>query len=286
VASEPDINGGTMSGAVVVTPSTGAAWATAWEQFEGIRKGMISLSLTNYDATTVPQIASGSWIEAAGSIYKWTGNDSITGSLTSDAINYVTMVPSGSGASAILTPTWSDSAPTWSDAYQGFYSGTTRYAGGCYYDGTNYVLKWVYTNRHAGPKTGCFNCPFVGASDSQVTFPLRGRHVEALNPAAAIEAWIGVQFPRKSIITQLSATCETYVDGDVAITLYYADNADNGTVMATVTLDAVETQTDSTIVGPVIDYDNYKYYVYLNPATDATMNVTEVKIAYTEIVRC
>ena len=154
MASEPDINGGIMSGAVVVTPSTGAAWATAWEQFEGIRKGMIALSLTNYDATTVPQIASGSWIEAAGSIYKWTGNDSITGSLTSDAINYVTMVPSGSGASAILTPTWSDSAPTWSDAYQGYYSGTTRYAGGCYYDGTNYPLKWVYTNRHAGPRTG------------------------------------------------------------------------------------------------------------------------------------
>jgi len=133
-----------MSGAVVVTPSVGAAWATAWEQFEGIRKGLISLSLTNYDAAAVPQIASGSWIEAVGSIYKWTGDDAIVGAPTNDVINYITMVPSGVGASAILTPTWSDSAPTWSDAYQGFYSGTTRYAGGCYYDGTNYTGKWVY----------------------------------------------------------------------------------------------------------------------------------------------
>jgi len=278
-----------MSGAVVVTPSTGAAWATAWEQFEGIRKGMISLSLTNYDATTVPQIASGSWIEAAGSIYKWTGNDSITGSLTSDAINYVTMVPSGSGASAILTPTWSDSAPTWSDAYQGFYSGTTRYAGGCYYDGTNYPLKWVYTNRHAGPKIRYISPTLTGETNDDTDVFFIGTGIQFIAAATSARAYIDPQLGNiRGIVTELYAECHNYTDGSLTVDLRHCDlGSISATTMAQVTLNAVESQTDTSITGPVIDMTDDSYSIHIEVTTAGTdMYVSGIRIKVTEIVRC
>lgn len=133
-----------MSGSIIHTPAVGADWPDAWQQVEYSRKGMLGLSLTNYDALTLPQIASGSWAEVAGSIYKWTANDTISGSPSSGNINYIKLVPGGSGESAYVTPTWTTSAPTWSDAYQGWYSGTSRYVAGCYYDGTNYAHKFLF----------------------------------------------------------------------------------------------------------------------------------------------
>lgn len=140
-----------MSGAIIYTPSTGSDWATAWEQAEYTRKGKFGLSLTNYNTTSLPAIASGSWCEVAGSIYKWTIEEAISGSLSSSAVNYIKLVPSGSGDTAIVTATWTTSAPTWSDAYQGWYDGTSRYIGGCYYDATGptYYAKWVWTEPRA-----------------------------------------------------------------------------------------------------------------------------------------
>jgi hypothetical protein len=138
------IVGGCMAGSIIYTPNTGDDWATAWEQAEYTRKGKMGLSLTNYDNTSLPAVASGSWAEVAGSIYKWTGEEAISGSLSSSAINYIKLVPSGSGDTAIVTATWTADAPTWSDAYQGYYSGTSRYVGGCWYDGALYTAKWIY----------------------------------------------------------------------------------------------------------------------------------------------
>jgi len=278
-----------MSGAVVVTPSTGAAWATAWEQFEGIRKGQIALSLTNYDATTVPQIASGSWIEVAGSIYKWTGNDSITGSLTSNAINYVTMVPSGSGASAILTPTWSDSAPTWSDAYQGWFSGTTRYAAGCYYDGTNYPLKWIYTNRHAGAYTRHIHLPFAGHTEDLTNITLEGGFMNAVTPGGTDEAFFAVYFPPHSrcLVTELATYCSNYSDGTHTFTLFHSpQNSSSETSMATTSHTGTGEQTDTTITDPVIDNETYQYFIEYDPGTDGTATMSSMRIEYIEIVRC
>jgi len=274
-----------MSGAVVVTPSTGAAWSTAWEQFEGIRKGMISLSLTNYDATTVPQIASGSWIEAIGSIYKWTGDDSITGSLTSDAINYITMVPSGTGASAILTPTWSDSAPTWSDAYQGYYSGTTRYAGGCYYDGTNYVLKWVYTNRHAGPVSHPLNLGMVGVEPTNIV--LNGREMDMSVAGATDHAYLSVFFPRLCVVTELKTVCTSHSNGTLTVNLRYSDDTGSATTMASCANSADGTTTDTSITDPIINQDDNHYYVHAVPSgANTSLEISELAIEITEIIRC
>jgi hypothetical protein len=144
MAGKHDNFGGSMSGTIILTPNPGDDWATAWLQVEYARKGKIGLSLTNFDNNSLPAIASGSWAEVVGSIYKWTTEEAISGSLVSSAINYIKLVPSGSGESAIVTATWTTSAPAWSDTYQGYYSGTSRYIGGCYYNGTYYLGKWIY----------------------------------------------------------------------------------------------------------------------------------------------
>jgi len=287
VAGKPNINGGTMSGAVVVTPSAGAAWATAWEQFEGIRKGMISLSLTNYDAAAVPQIASGSWIEAVGSIYKWTGNDAIVGAPTNDVINFITMVPSGVGASAILTPTWSDVAPTWSDAYQGWFSGTTRYAAGCYYDGVNYPLKWVYTNRHAGPKTHEIALPLIGANET-ANDPVWYGMTAVWSAAETTETGsVSIYFPTDGIITELFGQCTARAAGAVNIELRRSALASSTySAMASIILNAVETQSDTSITTPIIDRSAYTYYVWCDPEEATTLTVSSIVIKYTELVRC
>lgn len=157
-----------MSGSIIFTPAVGADWVNAWQQVEYARKGKLGLSLTNYDNNNLPQIASGSWAEVAGSIYQWSANDSISGTPSSGNINYIKLVPGGSGDSAYVTPTWTTSAPTWSDTYQGWYDGTSRYVAGCYYDGTNYTGKWVYRKGDSiehtgGPKT--LKCKVIEIGD-------------------------------------------------------------------------------------------------------------------------
>jgi len=271
-----------MSGAVVVTPSTGAAWSTAWEQFEGIRKGLISLSLTNYDATTVPQIASGSWVECAGSIYKWTSNDTITGTPSANAINYITLVPSGTGASAILTPTWSDSAPTWSDAYQGYYSGTTRYAGGCYYDGTNYYCKWIYTNRHAGSFARYLNLPFTYHTDDNTNVTLDGLTSVAVDPSVADEAYMAVMFPPHSqcVVTEFRTYCSAYTDGTHTISLNHGGETGALTTMASNAHTGTGALTDTSITDPIIDTENEHYWVEIGPSAAGSATIHGVRIKF------
>jgi hypothetical protein len=78
--------------------------------------GKHTVSLTNYDTTGVPQIAAGSIVEVAGTLYKFNSAESIAGS-PSDGNTYIQIVPGGATCTAQFTNT----APTWSDAKQGFY---------------------------------------------------------------------------------------------------------------------------------------------------------------------
>lgn len=80
------------------------------------RKGYCGVSLTNYDNTTVPAIAAGSVVEDNGALYKFSTEESISGS-PADGTIYIMLVPSGSSITAEFTAT----APTWSDDKQGFY---------------------------------------------------------------------------------------------------------------------------------------------------------------------
>jgi hypothetical protein len=123
-----------MAGEIVYTVDAGDDYANTWQQVEYGRKGKHGVSLTNYNTNgSAPQIASGSWAEVAGSMYAWDSAETISGSLTDDSINYIKLVPSGSGDSAIVTATWTTTFPTWSDSYLGWYDGTSRYIAAVYY---------------------------------------------------------------------------------------------------------------------------------------------------------
>jgi len=88
------------------------------------RKGLHSVSLTNYDNTSAPQIAAGSVVEVNGALYKFTANETITGSPT-DGTVYIMIVPS----TTTCTAEYINTAPIWSDDKQGWYgtSGTSNY---------------------------------------------------------------------------------------------------------------------------------------------------------------
>lgn len=274
-----------MSLAVVVTPSTGADWPTAWEQFEGIRKSMIPLSLTNYDATTVPQVAIGSWVEHIGAIYKATANDTITGSLTSDAINYIMLTPSGEGASAILTPTWTTQAPLWSDSYQYYYWGTNRYVGGCYYDGTNYPLKWVYTNRHAGPTERNIQIPLTGPVTAGTVVSYGDRIV--FTSATSDGCWVGFLFPERFIVTELKTYCQAFTAGTIQNQLYRcALDSIAESSMASCSHTGTGSVSDTSITNPVVDQAAYNYFCRMWGNDTTTGTLSSCLVIGKEIVRC
>jgi hypothetical protein len=86
-------------------------------------KSQHTLTLTNYDNTTVPAIAAGSAIEVNGTLYKAdteeaiSTTDPVTSATVADGTVYVCIVPGATTATAAFTAT----APTWSDSKQGWY---------------------------------------------------------------------------------------------------------------------------------------------------------------------
>jgi hypothetical protein len=80
------------------------------------RIGYHQLTLTEMYSTTIPQIAAGGRVEVGGALYKATADVDISGSVSSGT-NYIYLVP-GTG---VVTPTWTTTAPTWSDVKQGWY---------------------------------------------------------------------------------------------------------------------------------------------------------------------
>ena len=80
------------------------------------RVGKHQLTLTEMDSTTIPQIAAGSIIEVGGALYKATAAVDISGSASSGT-NYIYLVP----GTEVVTPAWTTTEPTWSDAKQGWY---------------------------------------------------------------------------------------------------------------------------------------------------------------------
>jgi len=124
--------------------AAGDATYTAFiSRVEKQSKGYNGVSLTNYDATAVCQIAEGSAFEVAGSVYLATADTSITGSVAT-GICYIY----ATGATATATVAWdTTNEPVWRDDHQGFYqsaASAVRALGGCYFDGSAYHAKWVY----------------------------------------------------------------------------------------------------------------------------------------------
>lgn len=110
------------------------------------RRGYHQVTLTEMDTTTIPQVAAGSMVEVGGSLYEADSNESISGSASSGT-NYIYLVP----GSSIVTPTWTTTAPTWSDAKQGWYgtggSAGYRSIGQVEYDGASAYYKKAYLEK-------------------------------------------------------------------------------------------------------------------------------------------
>lgn len=126
------------------------------------RRGYNRLTLTEIDTTTIPQIAAGSRIEVGGSLYQAASAESISGSATTGT-NYIYLVP----GTNVVTPAWTTTAPTWSDAKQGWYgtggSAGYRYIASCEYDGaSSYTFKKNITDN--------FNYEYCSAYGTSGTF--------------------------------------------------------------------------------------------------------------------
>jgi len=113
---------------------------------DGLFIGHHQVSLTNYDNTSLPAIAAGSKVENNGAFLNFTTECAISGS-PSDGSVYIMLVPSGdpSLGTATVTPTFTNTAPTWSDSKQGWYgtggSANYRYIFSMWKDSTSYYYK-------------------------------------------------------------------------------------------------------------------------------------------------
>jgi len=135
-----------MSGVILPTPAYKAEdWQGFITQVAKQRIGFMSLSLTNYDNNLEPQIAIASVVEINQSLFRFMEDTPIIGTPSSGVMNYIVLIPSGSGEDQIASPNWTTVAPYWKDTRQGWYSvsGTQRYVARCWYDGTYYTQKRV-----------------------------------------------------------------------------------------------------------------------------------------------
>jgi len=253
--------------------------ATDWTDFIDMVKdwivGHIRCSLTNYDADTAPQLAAGSTVELNGSYHYAGSNEPITGTPSSGNINYIYLDESA------YTLSWSTTAPTWSDAKQGFYNGNDRAIGGCYYDGTNYPLKWVYINHHAGPQTRYQSVSLCGYSSSAQIKP-RGQDLAFQGTVGAAQfAALPVLLPDGALVTSLKTVCAAWVEGTVSVDLNRVSSTETETAMAETTIDAAETNEDTSISTPIIDNTAYTYYIKANVDVAASMEIHNIIITYT-----
>jgi len=117
--------------------------------------GFQAISLTNFDSSAESVIAAGSKVEIAGAFFTFDSDETPQAStwtaISTGSTAYITCTPSGTAGSQIVTVKYSDTAPTWDDAKQGWYlsSGSTiRYVGGVYKEGaTQYDSAFILDER-------------------------------------------------------------------------------------------------------------------------------------------
>jgi len=114
------------------------------------RRGLLQISISNYNNNTESEIQAGSIIEVGGALFEATSDESISNALSgfSDGVVYITT--SVVDASNIEFE-YTDTAPTWNDDLQGWYdaTGTDRYIIAGVKSSTNYSNKGIFVNREA-----------------------------------------------------------------------------------------------------------------------------------------
>ena len=116
--------------------------------------GFQAVSLTEFGTSAQSLIAAGSKVEIAGAFFTFAGDDTPQAS-TWTAIGtgntaYITLTPSGTAGSQIVTSMYSAADPTWRDDLQGWYGSAAsgvRYVGGVYKAGaTSYEQAFILEN--------------------------------------------------------------------------------------------------------------------------------------------
>ena len=112
----------------------GTQVTTSANQVDKERLGYNGISLTNcaIGNTSEPSIAAGSKVEIGGALYEFTGDETCTGwaGATASQIAYILLTPSGASVAGSYTNT----APTWDAAKQGWYTGSNRVVAMLYKD--------------------------------------------------------------------------------------------------------------------------------------------------------
>lgn len=137
-----------MSGSLRNIPANGATdwtdWVTREQQTE---KDFKFCHLTNWDSTSIPQVAAGSRVIVNGALYEFDSNETISGLAAVGNGNEVwfKVVPDGSTCTVEAVTT---DGSSWDADKGGYYDSNDLYIGGCYKDGSgNYINKWLYTGR-------------------------------------------------------------------------------------------------------------------------------------------
>ena len=274
-----------MAGYQILTPTAGSTdWTSADTQREKQRKGFIALSFGGWDTTDDPVINAGSVVEMGGSLFQFLSTESVGGTITTSNPNYIYITSSSSSLTASATST----APTWSGAKQGYYDagGTKRCIGGCWKDRSR---KWIYTNRYAGPNSRTLNIPWAGYTHDLSKVVMQGAYLDVTAPSNDDYAFFEVQLPQYSIVTSLKSyiAVSQYVSGTHTFSLFRTGyNSQTPSAMATVSHNSTGEVEDTSIATPLIDNDNYKYYVKYSGTTDAIANICGLQITYDEIIRC
>jgi hypothetical protein len=114
------------------------------DQLQHQRKGVVQISITDFDVETVSEIAAGSIIEIAGAMILFESDESMGVNWAAMAAGIVWARIDG----VALTSAYTQVAPTWNDELQGWYDATGQYR---YYArlyksaGSAYQRKALYT---------------------------------------------------------------------------------------------------------------------------------------------
>jgi len=258
----------------------GSNWTELLTTIEKQRKGFIGISLTNYNNNSLPAIAEGSYFEISGALYGFESEEAITGSPSSDNINYIYI------NGTTFVPVWTTTAPTWSDAKYGWYDAgeTHRYVAGCYYDGTNYLGKWLYYNHQNFPTRYC-SPPLLGwTNDREYGGFVEGYAFFLSGAGVTKDIYIPVFLPHGCTITRLKTWMLTQGGQGITVWLKRSHRDANTDTLATcyTTSTTLAEVTDDTINYPSVDNTAYYYLLHFQPndtLTDAA-RLYGVEITY------
>jgi len=258
-----------MSGTKISDYDIGTAkWSEMLATMEKQRKGFVALSLTNFENSSLPAIAAGSYLEISGALYGFTSEEAVGGTPSSGQINYIYIDPTP------ITAAWSTIAPTWSDAKQGWYDATVikRCVGGCYYSGTSYSPKGLLRGRKLWTFE-YYSPSIIGVTESGSTLVWAAKHVNTPSDANTHQGFILTNLPNEAVVTSLKIWVSLPNSNDMCkvdlLRCPLSSNTPLGELGSITVYYGSSSGEDTTILNNPIDNSAYKYYLSVYFASTA-----------------